>query len=443
MKDRNTNHVTRRGFLATACAAAAPMIVPASALGRGGAVAPSERIAMGVIGVGGQGDRDMRNLVQVPGVQMVAVCDVDSGSENYERGWFRGRAQAVQALKDHYGANTASGTWNGVDEYVDYCDLLARDDIDAVSIATPDHWHGVMVVAAAKAGKDIYCQKPLSLDIAQGKAMVDAVHRYGRVFQTGSQRRSSDRCRYSCELVRNGRIGKLHTIKVGLPGGHPLAEPDNPIVEPPPNLDYDRWLGPAPWAPYTLRRCHFTFRWNYDYSGGQVTDWGAHMIDMAHWGMDTELSGPVEVEGEAVYPDDWLNNTATEFEFRCTYAEGYTMIVSSAFPTGVRFEGTDGWIDLEGGASNPTIKQDPIGPNETRLYASSEHYHNFIDCVRTRQRTAAPVEIAHRSISVAHLGNIAMKLRRKIYWDPVNERILDDLAAERMLRSSLRAPWVV
>jgi predicted dehydrogenase len=424
-------------------AATAPMIVSASVLGRDGGVAPSERIVMGAIGVGGQGDRDMRNLMGLRGVQMVAVCDVDSGSENYERGWYRGRAQAVQALQEHYGANTSGGEWKGVDEYVDFHELLARNDIDAVTIATPDHWHGIMVVEAARAGKDIYCQKPLSLTIAQGQAMVDAVHRYGRVFQTGSQRRSSERCRYSCELVRNGRIGKLHTIKVGLPGGHPLAIPDNPIAEPPPNLDYNRWLGPAPWAPYTLRRCHFTFRWNYDYSGGQVTDWGAHMIDMAHWGMGTELSGPVEVEGEGTFPDDWLNNTATDFEFRCSYAEGYTMIVSSKLPHGVRFEGTDGWIDLEGGASSPSLKKEPIGPNETRLYASNEHYQNFVDCIRTRQRTAAPVEIAHRSISVAHLGNIAMKLRRTIRWDPGNERIIDDGTADRMLARPMRTPWSV
>lgn len=435
--------MTRRSFLGAAAAAMGPVIVPAAALGRGGRPAPSERIVMGVIGVGGQGDRDMRSLMGLPGVQMIAVCDVDAGSENYERGWFRGRAQAVNALKEYYGANTPSGTWRGVDEYVDYQELIARDDIDAVSIATPDHWHAIIAVEAAEAGKDIYCQKPLSLTIGQGQAMVDAVRRYGRVFQTGSQRRSSAKCRYSCELVRNGRIGKLHTIKVGLPGGQTLAVAGNPIVDPPPNLDYGRWLGPAPWAPYSLRRCHFTFRWNYDYSGGQVTDWGAHMIDMAHWGMGAELSGPVEVEGEAVFPNDWLNNTATEFEFRCTYAEGYTMIVSSKFPVGVRFEGTAGWIDLEGGSEPASIKKEPIHPNETRLYRSDDHYRNFIDCVKTRQRTAAPVEIAHRSISPAHLGNIAMRLGRKIRWDPANERIIGDPTAERMLSRPLRSPWRV
>ncbi|MCC6697820.1 MAG: Gfo/Idh/MocA family oxidoreductase [Candidatus Hydrogenedentes bacterium] len=436
--------MTRRRFLAAGAAAlAGPMIVPASALGLGGRPAPSERIVMGVIGVGGQGDRDMRSLMGLPAVQMVAVCDVDSGSENYERGWYRGRSQAVNAIKEYYAKETASGVYRGVVEYVDFMELLARDDIDAVSIATPDHWHAIMAVEAAKAGKDIYCQKPLSLTIREGRAMADAVHRYGRVFQTGSQRRSSAKCRHSCELVRNGRIGKLHTIKVGLPGGQTLVEPGNPISEPPPNLDYDRWLGPAPWAPYTTRRCHFTFRWNYDYSGGQVTDWGAHMIDMAHWGMDTELSGPVEVEGEAVYPSDWLNNTATDFEFRCTYAQGYTMIVSSKFPTGVRFEGSDGWLDLEGGAEPASLKHEPIGPNEVRLYKSDDHYRNFVDAIRTRSRTAAPVEIAHRSISVSHLANIAMKLRRKIRWDPATERILDDPVAERMLSRPMRSPWCV
>jgi len=436
------NKWTRRQFLGAAAAVVSgPYIVPASALGKDGRPAPSERITMGVIGVGGQGDRDMRALMARHDVQMVAICDVDAGSTSYERGWYRGRSAAVEAVNTYYAARTAAGTFKGCGDYVDFRELLARPDIDAVGIATPDHWHGIIVVEAAKAGKDIYCQKPLSLNIRQGRAMADAVQRYGRVFQCGSQRRSSDKCRFSCELVRNGRIGKLHTIKVGLPAGQTLALPDNPITAPPPNLDYDRWLGPAPWAPYTLRRCHFTFRWNLDYSGGQITDWGAHMIDMAHWGMGTEYTGPVEVEGTGVFPNDWLNNTAVEFEFRCTYAEGYTMFVSSKLPLGVQFEGSDGFVVLEGGTNPASLRKETIGPNEIHLYKSSDHYANFVECIKSRRTTAAPVEVAHRSISVAHLGNIAIRVGRRLRWDPKNERFLDDTRADGILTRAMRSPW--
>jgi len=439
---------SRRTFLkqtaSSSVAVSAPWIIPASALGKDGRPAPSERIVMGSIGLGGQGDRDMSTFLGFGNVQIVALCDVDAGSTRYERGWERGLAPAKAKVESRYAGDTASGTYRGCDTYSDFRNLLARDDIDAVTVATPDHWHAGIVVAAARAGKDVFCQKPLCLTIADGRAMVDAIHRYGRVFQCGSQRRSSAGCRHACELVRNGRIGKLHTVKVGLPGGHPNPGYDQPPTPSPvpDGFDYDMWLGPAPWAPYTHKRCHWTFRWNLDYSGGQVTDWGAHFIDMAHWGMGTEDTGPIEVVGRGEFPPAGeLWNTATSFEFECTYADGVKMIVSTSLPGGVRWEGSDGWIDLGGRSEPASIGQSQLDPGEIRLYESNHHWANFTDCVKTRGRTAAPVDVAHRSITPAHLGNIAMILRRKLQWDPVEERFVNDPGADRMLSRAYREPW--
>ena len=375
----------------------------------------------------------------------MALCDVDAGSNRYEDAWVRGLAPAREAVEKQYAAQRAAGTYQGVSGYRDFRELLVRGDVDAVCVSTPDHWHAPIVVAAAKAGKDIYCEKPLSLSIADGRAMVDAVTRHGRVFQCGSQRRSDAHCRHSCELVRNGRIGRLHTVRVGLPGGHWIRSNAKKTFDPEPvpdGFDYDLWLGPAPWAPYTFNRCHWNWRWNLDYSGGMVTDWGAHLIDMAHWGMGADETGPVEVEGKGTWPprtDLW--NTATEFQFTCTYASGVKVIVASGGPN--RFEGTEGWVEVEGRTNPPELEKSQIRPEEIHLYESHSQHGNFVECVRSRRRTAAPVEVAHRTISVAHLGNIAMLVGRKIRWDPVKEAILDDEEASRLLSRPKREPWSV
>ena len=441
--------LNRRGFLKGSASlvglAAAPYVVPASVLGAEGRAAANDRIVMGAIGLGGQGDRDMRSFLGMGSVQMAALCDVDEGSTRYEQGWLRGIAPAKQAVEQHYAAQLRDGTFKGVFTTADFRELLAREEIDAVCVATPDHWHALPVIAAARAGKDIHCQKPLSLTIADGRAMADAIRLHGRVFQCGSQRRSSGHCRRSCELVRNGRSGKLHTIHVGLPGGHSnpgyrMDESPQPV---PPGFDYDRWLGPAPWAPYTHKRCHWTFRWILDYSGGQLTDWGAHYIDMAHWGMGTERTGPIEIVGKGEFPRDVvLWNTATSFRVECLYANGMRMIVTSG-GGGVSFEGTEGTVNLEGGTNPPSIAHSVIGPNEIHLYESSSQYGNFIECVKSRQATVAPVEVAHRSISPAHLGNISMMLGRKLRWDPDREQFGDDAEANRMLSRPHREPWTI
>ena len=434
--------LSRRAFLRRV-GIVAPAVVGASMLGRSARAAPSERIVMGAIGLGGQGTRDMQAFLGRGDVQMAALCDVDPGSRTYERGWYRGLKPAREMVEKRYAAEMRSGAYKDCFTTPDFRELLAGDDIDAITTACPDHWHALIVVAAARAGKDIYCQKPLSHSIADGRAMVEAVHRYGRVFQCGSQRRSSSRCRRSCELVRNGRIGKLHTIRVGLPGGHPnpgysMGEEAMPVPE---GFDYGRWLGPAPWAPYTHKRCHWTFRWILDYSGGQLTDWGAHYVDMAHWGMGAEHTGPLEVKGTGTFPSGGvLWNSATAFDIECTYADDRKMIVTSS-GGGVRFEGTEGWVDLGGRTHPASVATSAIRPDEIHLYRSDSQYGNFIDCVKTRSRTAAPVEVAHRSISPSHLGNIAIRLGRPVRWDPVRERILDDPEATRLLARPYREPW--
>lgn len=440
---------SRRRFLSQAAALGVPLIVPASALGRDDKPPPSKRITVGVIGAGNMGMGDIRGFLGDKRAQVVAVCDVNKESAGYWAGGIAGREPAKRLIEDSYAADKKSGTYKGCDTYVDFRELIGRKDIDVVVVSTPDHWHAIPVIAAAKAGKDIYCQKPLSLTIAEGRAMSDAVKKHKRVFQTGSQQRSDSNFRRACELVRNGRIGKVKTVRVGLPGGRPdyAKTADRKKPEPvPKGFEYDLWLGPAPEAAYAPARCHVNFRWIYDYSGGQVTDWGGHHPDCAQWGLGTEHTGPVEIRNaKATFPPDELWNTATEHYFEAIYADGVKMIVSNKEKMGVLWEGTEGWISADRGkhdASNKSILDSKIGPDEIHLYESSNHYRNFIDCVISRKETVAPVETAHRSITICHLGNIAMRLgREKLKWDPVTEQIVDDAEAAKMLSRPYRGAW--
>ncbi len=445
--------LTRRGFLKTTAVAVGtvgfPMVVPAAALGRDGKVAPSNRITMAFIGTGNQGTNDMRVFLGDERVQVVAVCDVNKEGPGYWDGAVAGREPAKLWVEQAYADQKASGTYKGCDTYADFREVLARKDIDAVEVATPDHWHALVAISAAKAGKDIYCQKPLGLTIADGRAMSNAVHKYKRIFQTGSQQRSDKNFRRAAELVRNGRIGKLKTVRCGLPGGRPDYghTGDHKKPEPvPEGFDYETWLGPAPHAEYAPARCFVNFRWIYDYSGGQVTDWGGHHPDCAQWGMGTEYTGPVEIRNQkAEFPPDPLWNTATDYYFEAIYKDGVKMIVSNKERGGVTWEGTDGWVWADRGqhdASSKEILNSVIGPNETHLYVSDHHYRNFIDCVISRKEPIAPVEVAHRSITICHLGNIAMRLHRdSLKWDPEKEHIIGDPEASKMLSRPYRAPW--
>jgi len=424
VRPRKARSISRREFLkgssvAATAVAFAPIIVPSSVFG---ANAPSNRITIGSIGVGGMGTSDMKGFKGNPNAEIVAVCDVDAGH----------RREACKVA----GLDPKSS-------YNDFRELLARDDIDAVVVATPDHWHVPISIAAVRAGKDVYCEKPLTLTIAEGRALVDEVRRYGRVLQTGSQQRSSDNFRFACELVRNGRIGKVHTVRVGIPGNNRTCEPTWTPEPVPEGFDYDLWLGPALWAPYHRQRCHYEFRFMLDYSGGQPTNWGAHHLDIAQWGLGMDSSGPVEIVGNGEFPTTGLFTTATKVYFEATYADGVKLICQTG-GSNTRFEGADGWVDISRGdlkTQPDSLKKEIIGPDEIHLYQSRDHKQNFLDCIKSRKDPIAGAETGHRSATLCHLGNIAMLLGRKLKWDPVRERFLGDSAANSMLARSMRAPW--
>jgi predicted dehydrogenase len=427
-KEFNRREFLRKAAGVAGGAAAFPYIVSSSVFGAEGKVAPSNRIVMGCIGVGGQGTGNMQGFLGKNEVQVVAVCDVDR----------RQRNQAKKKVDGKYGNSDCK-------EYLDFREVIEREDIDALSLATPDHWHSIPVVMAARAGKDMYGEKPLARTIREGRAMVEAVTRYGRIWQTGSWQRSVANFHHGCELVRNGRIGKVHLVEVGLPTGG--ATDNRPVQPVPEGVDWDFWLGPAPWVPYR-GVMHWDWRWMMDYSGGQLTDWAGHHIDIAHWGLGLDRTGPVEIEGKGVYPKDGIFDAATEYKFTCKYANGLTMVVANdrQQPKGMGavWYGEKGWIHVDRGRSTsdpPTLLKEVIGPDEIKLYESRDHHQNFLDCVKSRKETITPIEIAHRSISVGLLGEIAMLTGRKLKWDPEKEIFHGDDGANRLLSRPFRGPW--
>jgi predicted dehydrogenase len=403
---------------------------------------------MAVIGCGNQGTNDLMGFLRDERVQIVAVCDVNRESPGYWRGAIGGREAGRMFVEWHYAREKRSGSYKGCAVYEDFRDVLARPDIDALLIALPDHWHSIPVIEGTRAGKDIYGEKPLSLTIAEGRAMCNAVKEHKRVFQCGSQQRSDWRFRKACEIVRNGHIGKLQTVKCGLPGGTPDygGTGDRQDPEPiPEGFNYEVWLGPAPDAPYCPARCLINFRWNLDYSGGQITDWGGHHPDIGQWGIGAELTGPTAIRnGHVHWAKQKVWNTAADFSFEAVYENGVRMIISSHEREGVTFEGSEGsvWVtrgDME--TSPKSLLTYEPGEDEIHLYRSDNHFRNFIDCVLSRQEPVAPIEQAHRSITIAHLGNISLRLGRDLRWDPNSERIIDDEQANNMLLRPMRAPW--
>jgi myo-inositol 2-dehydrogenase / D-chiro-inositol 1-dehydrogenase len=429
---------TRRSFIkGIGAAVAAPYVISASALGAEGRPGPSGRINMGCIGLGGEGlGKNVKAFLNQADAQVLAVADVDSDR----------LARGKKVVEDFYAQRTQSGVFKGCDAYGDFRQLLERKDIDAVMIATPDHWHVPMTIMAIKAGKDVISEKP-TLTVQQGRMQADAVKRYGAVFQTSTEDRAMFCHHRMAELVRNGRIGKLQRIHVGLPSGP--AQPGDPTPQPiPPGFNYDLWLGPAPYAPYCSARIHWNFRWITDYSGGMLTDWGAHLLDTAQWANDTERTGPVEVEGTGKRHQGGLYDTFYEFDLRYQYANGVEMLVKSG-GVSLRFEGTEGWVGNRGWlgkveAGSSAILESKIGPNDLHLFTCPAGEHrNFLDCVKSRQDPYFPAEIGHRCATVMHIGNIAMWLGRKLKWNPQAERFVDDPSADRYLSRAMREPWVL
>ena len=428
---------TRREFLRTSSTAAlgtlaVPFIIPSSALGADGHTAPSERIALGVIGIGKMCNGHLGGLLGRADVHVAGVCDVETIR--------LGRAKA--RVEKHYADKFEKGTYNGCDAYVDFRELLARPDIDAVFIATPTNWHALMSVEACKAGKDVYCEKPLALTVREARAVVAAASRYHRVFQTGSQQRSDYSFRFACELVRNGRIGEVQTIYANCSG--PPANCYLPSEPTPDTLNWDLWLGPAPERPYHQLICPLDDykswpRWRYyrDYGGGGMTDWGAHNFDIAQWGLGMDESGPVEI----IPPDG-----AQVKRLTYRYANGTLLHHNGATGgAGVEFIGTEGRIGVARGQFLKTVpeelKREKWGPGDIRLYESKNHIDNWLECIRSREQTICPPEVGCRSVTVCHLGNIAYWLERPLRWNPATERFVDDPDADRMLQRTMRAPW--
>lgn len=463
MSKEKKSQISRRRFIQSSVKAAAltsvtigfPSIVPASVLGK---FAPSNRINIGAIGTGRiSRDHDMPGVWKYDQARIMAVCDLDKKRAN----------DARSLVNDYYSKKTAK-PYDGVTVYYDYRELLQNKDVDAIIISTPDHWHSIIAIDAVKAKKDIYLQKPTSLTIAEGRALSDAVRQSKQIFQIGSQQRSTAQFRYAAELVRNGRIGDLKTVYVGLPGD-PSGdeEPEMPI---PANLNYDMWLGSTPEVYYTEKRVHPQNDYSRpgwlrceQFGAGMITGWGSHHIDSAHWGMGTELTGPIEVWGTAEFPKRGLWDVHGIFRTEAMYANGVKMVVSNELPNGIKFEGTKGWIFVTRGnyqatasdpvansqgvkpleASDPSIIKSVIGPNEIHLYESKDHHGNWLECIKSRKETIAPVEVAHRSCSACLVHHVAMKVKRKIYWDPVKERFNNDDEANGMLSRPQRSPYVL
>jgi len=425
--------ITRRKFIQGAvAAAAAPFVISENALGAGGRASPSERVNVVCIGVRNMGGGHVRTLAGNSGAQVVGICDVDA----------QVRDAAIGVVARAYGRPDAKAEDVGCPGYNDFREVLARADVDAVVTAVPDHWHAIIAIEACKAGKDVYSEKPLALTVAQGWAMIDAVRRYGRVFQTGTQRRSWSQVRHICELVRNGRIGKVLRASAGVGLNNVKCEPTWQPEPVPPGFDYEMWLGPAPWEPYHPLRCHYSFRFVLDYSGGQITNNGAHWSDVIQWALGADGSGPLEVEGRAEWPTTGLFTTATDFECTYTYPGG-TQAVLSPRGGGPKFEGTEGTLVIGDSKAAPPQGYAPIRPDEVHLYDThgESHMENFLRCVRTREEPSAPVEVGHRSATVCHIGNIAMMLGRRLKWDPVAERFVNDDQANSMLWRAMRSPW--
>ncbi len=456
-------NISRRKFIArTSAAMVLPLIVPGCVVGRGARSRPSNRINIGVVGWGMQGPSNTRNFLALNDCHVVAACDLDKGPLQ----------DAVDTVNKQYGNQDCKA-------YHDYWEMMARPDLDAVMLAVPDHWHELVATEAARRGLDIYGEKPLAKTIAEQQAIVRAVQKHKVIWQTGSWQRSGATFRKAAEIVRNGMIGKVTHVEVGLPAGHydfagtapellerlgksqdkeflatvvPGTDAWNlAVTEPPADFDYQTWIGPSRMEPYIKQRIHKDWRWNYNTGGGQLLDWVGHHLDIAHWGLGFDNLGPWEVEAHGDFPPaNAIWNTCTKYRVEMKYPEDITITMAGGHPdikSGTKWIGTDGWVwvDREGFASsNPEWKKYKNLPDElakVKLYVSDNHWQNFLDCVKSRQPTVAPVETAHHSATPGHLGLISMLTGRKINWSVEHEKILGDPEASKLLTRPYRAPW--
>jgi predicted dehydrogenase len=459
MKDKKKIPISsRRTFLKTSLGAAAaagfPTIVPSSVFGQ---LSPSNRINIGAIGVGRiSRGHDLPGIWKYDQANIIAVCDLDAN-----------RVQLGKALINGYYSKKTGKPYDGVIGYHHYRELLANKDIDAVVISTPDHQHAILAVDAVRAKKDVYLQKPASLTISEGRHMSDQVTASKQILQIGSQQRSWKQFYRACELVRNGRIGEIKHVEIGLPGD-PAGGNPNPMPVPT-GFQYDAWLGSTPEVPYTVDRVMPTKDFSRpgwlrieQFGAGMITGWGAHHVDTAHWGMNTELTGPVEIWGTAEFPTAGLWDVHGKFLTHARYANGITMDISGDFPNGIKWYGTKGWIFVTRDemttptatagqmakieplmASDPKILDSVIGPNEVHLYQSDDQHGNWLECIKSRKAPTAPAEIGHRACSTCLLHHIAMKTKRHLHWDPAKERFINDDAANAMLSRPQRAPYVM
>ncbi|MDZ7607760.1 MAG: Gfo/Idh/MocA family oxidoreductase [Cyclobacteriaceae bacterium] len=433
----------RRSFIkktmgASLVAASAPMIVAPHVLGLNGKISPSNKINMSFVGVGGMGSGHVQRFLEYADVNVGHICDV---REEH-------RLNAKQVVDKKYGNRDCK-------VYGDFREMLARPEIDAVLIAVPDHWHALIGIEAARQHKDMYYEKPLTRYFNEAKAVRDAVNNYGVVFQLGTQQRSDSRYRQAVEIVRNQLIGKLERVIVGSAGYSQV--PNQPAQPVPAGFDYDMWLGPAPVAPFTKVRCTRHFTLIYDYSLGCISGaYGIHDIDIVQWALDADNSGPIEIEGKGRIAEDGLFDTIGEWETIHTYENGVKLIYTDHISArknhpeyklqsmGIVFIGSEGWVSVSRQAieaSSKSILTSVIGPDQIRMPVSNDHSRNFLDCVKSRQKTMCPVEVASRSDAVCHQADIAIRLGRKVQWDPVDEQFVNDDAANRMLTGTMRSPW--
>jgi predicted dehydrogenase len=438
--------ITRRQALKIAAVAAVPAFIPGRLFG---ADAPSKKIVMGGIGIGWMGEGNLGAFLGQGDCRVVAIADVDQNHLN----------AAVNRVNEHYKDKDCKA-------YKDFRELLGRSDIDAVCISTPDHWHAVCAVEAAKAKKDIYCEKPLSHTLAEGVAMVDAVQQNQRIWQTGSWQRSVSDFRRAVEIVLNGYIGRVKRLEVGLPSGHADFGGTGdkcPNANPPKEVDYDFWVGPSEMMPFNACRFHKNWRWNYNFGGGQLMDWIGHHCDIGHWGLSSakygcgpdDRIGPLEVSATADFPPkDAVWNTAGKYRIECKYPNDVEVVIAGGHGDirgGAKWIGQDGWVWVDRGgfeASKPEWKKEVREREkkkdlEVLLYDSPGHQREFLDSIRSRKKTLTPVEVAHRSQTPGHLGYVASVVGRKLKWDAARQEIVGDAEASKLLSKKMRAPWHV